>query len=118
MGRIGKTNSRQKGKRGELEAAELIRKHGFAARRGQQFKGGGDSPDVVTDIDGYHFEIKRTETLSVYLAVAQAQHDAAPGEVPVVLHRKNKKDWLAILPADDFLRLVAREKLGGLLDEL
>jgi Holliday junction resolvase len=40
--------SREKGKRGELElAAELRRLFGIEARRGVQYCGGGDSPDVV-----------------------------------------------------------------------
>jgi hypothetical protein len=37
-------NSRNKGKRGELEAAKFLASEGFPARRGQQFSGGADSP--------------------------------------------------------------------------
>lgn len=118
MAPIDKINSRSKGKRGELEAAELIRKHGFAARRGQQFKGSPDSPDVVTSVEGFHFEVKRTESISVYMALGQAEADAGKGEVPVVLHRKNRKDWVAILRADDLLALVAQAKAGGVFDDL
>ena len=49
-------NSRNKGKRGELEWRDVIRSHGYEARRGQQFSGSPDSPDVVTDLP-YHFEV-------------------------------------------------------------
>jgi hypothetical protein len=42
-------NSRNKGKRGELEAAHMLTHEGFPARRGQQFSGGTDSPDVVCE---------------------------------------------------------------------
>ena len=42
-------NSRQKGKVGEREFAALLRVQGFDARRGVQFCGGVDSPDVVSD---------------------------------------------------------------------
>ena len=46
-------NSRAgKGKVGEREFAELLRAHGFDARRGQQFAGGADSPDVVSEALG------------------------------------------------------------------
>jgi hypothetical protein len=45
-GRIG-MDSRRKGKVGEREFAALLREHGFDARRGVQYSGGVDSPDVV-----------------------------------------------------------------------
>ena len=32
-------NSRQKGKRGELELAKVLREHGYETRRGQQYSG-------------------------------------------------------------------------------
>ena len=52
-------NSRQKGKVGEREFAALLRVHGFDARRGQQFAGGGDSPDVVSGaLRWLHIEVR------------------------------------------------------------
>jgi hypothetical protein len=55
-------NSRNKGKRGELEAAKFLASEGFPARRGQQFSGGTDSPDVLCEaLPRIHFEVKRTE---------------------------------------------------------
>ena len=98
--------SKEKGKLGEREVAALLRKHGFAARRGQQFAGGGDSPDVVHDIPGIHIEVKRTEQLNMYAAMQQAAADSKDAEVPVVFHRKNGKDWLVIVGAEDFLELL------------
>ncbi len=90
--------SRNKGKRGERELShELSRVLGVSARRGLQFQGSPDSPDVVTDIPGVHFECKRTETLSLYSALEQAQNDAGTSKIPVVCHRKNKKPWVAIV---------------------
>ena len=98
--------SKEKGKRGELEVAHLLKEYGFTGRRGQQFKGGTDSPDVVCDMEGFHIEVKRTEGINVYEAVAQARRDRKPGETPLVLHRRNGKPWLAVLYADDLLRLL------------
>jgi len=74
--------SREKGKRGEREFCELLREHGFDARRGQQFAGGPDSPDVVTDCP-CHFEVKRTESFSPSF-LAQAERAAHPALQPVV----------------------------------
>lgn len=102
-------NSKQKGKRGELELAAKLREHGYDARRGQQYEGSSDSPDVL-GIPGLHIECKRVEALSLYDAVAQAHRDASPEDTPVVMHRRNGKPhhplpWLAILELDDFLLL-------------
>lgn len=98
--------SRRKGANAEREVAELLRSHGFQARRGQQFSGSPDSPDVVHDIDGIHLEVKRTERLSLYPAMEQAKRDRRAGDVPVVLTRQNGREWLAIMPASDLLTIL------------
>ncbi len=96
------TNSRTKGASGERELArELARVLGCRARRGQQYSGSPDSPDVVTDIPGIHIECKRTETLRLYDALAQARRDAGTDEVPVVIHRRNRGKWIVILELED-----------------
>jgi Holliday junction resolvase len=100
--------SRRKGQRGEREAAaELRRLFGVDARRGCQFAGGTDSPDVVTAIDGVHFEIKRVEEFRLYPALDQAANDAG-AQVPVVLHRMNQRPWVAIVRLDDLPRLATQ----------
>jgi Holliday junction resolvase len=97
--------SLSKGKRGEREAAAEIRRlFGTDAIRGRQFSGSPESPDIRTRIPDVHFEVKRCEALKIYAASEQATQDAS-GKVPVVLHRKNNKPWLAIVPLDQLLRL-------------
>ncbi|HBA83916.1 MAG TPA: hypothetical protein DCZ95_07480 [Verrucomicrobia bacterium] len=99
-------NSREKGKRGELEAAHFLTDQGFPARRGQQFSGSPDSPDLVCEVlPGIHFEVKRTQRTDLYAWLIQAKADAG-GKLPVVLHRKNDSRWLVILDAEAFLSLV------------
>lgn len=106
-----KINSRSKGKRGELEFAQVLRDHGMDARRGQQFAGGGDSPDVICGLHDVHFEVKRVEAGNPYFWMEQAIRDAKPGSVPVVAHRKSNQQWLAIVPMEDMLRLlILRDK--------
>ncbi len=109
-------NSRNKGKRGELEMAAFLRERGFDdARRGQQFKGGASSPDVV-GVPGIHIECKRVEALQLYPALAQARRDAGDaGAIPVVLYRRNDEQWVAILGADDFLTIWQRAQLMELI---
>jgi Holliday junction resolvase len=106
-------NSCQKGKRGEREAAEWLRDRGISARRGCQFSGSADSPDVVSDLPGFHLEVKRTESLRLYPSLDQATADAG-GAVPVVLHRPNRRRWIAVLDGEDFLKL-ARKASGAAL---
>jgi Holliday junction resolvase len=99
-------NSRAKGKRGELEFAEYLRSRGFTARRGQQFSGGGDSPDVVSSLPGVHIEVKRRETGNLYGWLSQAVADAKVGTIPIVFHRRNNEEWVAILRAEDMISLL------------
>lgn len=97
--------ARQKGAQGEREVAEIMKRFGIEARRGCQFSGGKDSPDVVTDLEDWHFEVKRVEALKLWDAMAQATKDAQ-GRKPVVVHRRNSTRWVAILDFETFLSLV------------
>jgi Holliday junction resolvase len=65
--------SRGKGKSGEYEIRDLLRAHGFEARRGIASAG---EPDIVHEIPGVHLEVKRSETLRVDAWLEQAQQDA------------------------------------------
>jgi hypothetical protein len=86
---------------GEREAAATLNAVlGCNARRGVQYRGGPDSPDLVTDFPGLHFEVKRTERLKLWEALSQAETDAK-GTVPVVLHRANNRPWVAIVRLAD-----------------
>lgn len=104
-------NANAKGKRGEREWRDELRSAGFEARRGQQYSGSGDSPDVVCpSLPSIHFEVKRTETLSIYTAMQQAAQDAGH-KVPVVAHKRNNRQWLVVMTATDFLDLVRSSDL-------
>lgn len=105
-------NSRDKGKRGELELAHILRGYGFDTRRGQQFSGANGDADVV-GVPGMHIECKRCETTLIDDWLGQATRDAREGEVPVVMHRKSKRIWKATLALDDFMRLWIRAYGGN-----
>lgn len=97
-------NSRQKGAAGERELAKALRSHGYETRRGQQYCGSNGDADVV-GLPGVHIECKRVERLNLEDAMAQSRADARPGEIPVVMHRKNNCKWLVTLSLDDFMTL-------------
>ena len=101
-------NSCRKGKVGEREWAAVLSTHGFTARRGQQHAGGPESPDVVCPALGHlHFEVKRVEALRINPALDQALADASPSQIPVVAWRQNRRPWVIVMQAEEFLRLVA-----------
>lgn len=95
-------NSRDKGKRGELELSKELQKYGCDTRRGQQFSGANGDADVV-GMDGFHIECKRVEKLNLESAIDQSVRDARDGEIPIVCHRKNRKEWLVTIRLKDFM---------------
>lgn len=97
-------NSRSKGKRGELEWVHFLKAHGINARRGQQYAGGSDSPDVISDL-ALHFEVKRLEKLNIEKACEQATRDAK-GKQWAVAHRRNKGQWRVTVDAKLFIELI------------
>jgi len=109
--------SRNKGSSGEREFARVLSEAGWPSRRGRQYCGGPESPDVVTELEGYHFEVKRVERLRIYPSLEQAGDDSADGEIPVVAHRKNHKHWIVLLEAKAFLGLIKEnERLSRALE--
>jgi Holliday junction resolvase len=99
---MGKSQ-REKGKRGERELASILRGYGYDAHRGAQYHGGNDSPDV-TGLPGIHIEVKRTEALRIWDALAQAKADAGE-KMPVVMHRRNDCEWIVIQPLKDWIEI-------------
>lgn len=109
-------NSKRKGKTGELELARKLREYGYEARRTVQYNGKEEDGQAdLLGLPGVHIECKRTERLNLYEAVNQAKRDSkGREELPVVFHRKNNSEWLAILPLDSFIEIY-REYASDLL---
>jgi hypothetical protein len=98
-------NSRQKGKKAEQE---FINKHlrpywPEAARNIDQFR--DDKRDVLA-VNGVHWQIKRVESLNIWAALAQAEAESSPLDIPVVAFRRNLGKWYAALPADELIALL------------
>ena len=104
-------NSRRKGAVGEREIAKYLRDHGYAGKRGQQFKGGSDSPDVE-GLPGFHIEVKRVERLDLQAAMEQSIRDAGD-DTPIVVHRRNNDYWKVTMRLDDFIELIRKESDGN-----
>lgn len=104
-------NSKQKGKRGELELANYLKTKGLSARRGQQYSGSPDSPDVIcTDWPDIHIEVKRSEKLNIENALQQSITDSGDNQIPIVVHRRNRENWKVTLSLDDFIDIMSKSR--------
>jgi hypothetical protein len=102
------TNSRQKGKRGELEFAALLRDLGIEARRSQQYCGTEGHADITSAIPGVHWEVKRYAKIASLRFLEQAERDCLANDLPVVALREDRGEWTLQLRAKDLPRLVAK----------
>ena len=100
-------NSKAKGKRGELEAAELLRSLGFSqTRRSAQYCGNTGEADDLVGVDGLHIEVKRCEQIRIMDWIQQAERDTTDsGTTPVVLFRRSREPWYVAMPAIDFFQM-------------
>lgn len=105
-------NSREKGKRGELELAhELNRLLGMDTRRGQQYCGATGDADVI-GLPGVHIECKRVEHLNIDTAMHQSLFDRRDGEFATVMHRRNRQKWLVTMPLEEWCILYKEHQEG------
>jgi len=110
-------NSKNKGKVGEREIAQILtHQGGWEARRtgfmqSQQNHGAADVECKALPI---HWEVKRTEKVSLHDWIAQAKGGAKDAEIPVIAWRKNNAPWYAILPLDDLIEILQCADLEAL----
>ena len=105
-------NTKRKGNAGEREFLAFLEVNGVRANRNEQrYIGGLDNPDIAAQIGGvpFHVEVKRTERFRLYDALDQAQRDANGHRIPLVAHRQNRKPWVVVMDAEDFLRIIHKE---------
>lgn len=105
-------NSKQKGKRGELEIVRALKNYGYDARRTAQYCGNtGDAADVV-GLPGIHIEVKRVERLNLSETMTQAIRDARSGEAPAVFHRRSNAPWMVTMRLEDWINLYREWEAG------
>ena len=100
------TNSKQKGKRGELELCKELSKYVYNCRRTAQYNGKElDSKADIVGIPGIHAECKRVEKLNIDNAMEQAIRDCKEDEAPAVFHRRNGRPWLVTMLLKDWAKM-------------
>lgn len=97
-------NARNKGKRNELILAHKLQEYGYDARRSQQFAGINGDADVI-GVPYLHIECKAVQKLNLDKAMEQSIRDAKDGEIPVVMHRKDRQPWRVTLDLDHFMEM-------------
>jgi len=97
-------NSKVKGSNGEREVANILKEHGYLAHKGIQYDTARFEADVE-GLPGIHIEVKRVEKLNIYEAMKQSERDAKEGEMPTVMHRRNRDEWKVTMLLTDWLKL-------------
>jgi len=108
--------SRDKGKRGERDARNFVRKEWQAPNciRSAQVSGSFSS-DVMYGPDGIHIEVKFYKRIAACRWMEQAEEDAKEGEVPMVMFRENGGQWYVAMPFDKTVQFteLLQAHLGG-----
>lgn len=107
---------RRKGTAGELEVAHVFGRRGFDCSRTPNSGGLRIRGDLHGELP-VHVEVKRQEVARPWLWAEQASSDAGDGERWLVAMRRSRSDWLALMPLDDVVRLLALERLAAQLDD-
>lgn len=104
--------SDRKGKRGEREVRDVFRSGGFDCERTPN-SGGLRWKGDLRGIPRVHVEVKRAERLAVPAWLRQTYADCPEGHLPVLAFRCNRRaagdplgTWHAVVPLDDFVRLL------------
>ena len=86
--------------------AKKLSFEGYPARRGQQYSGNKEAPDVICEsLCHLHFEVKHVERLNVEKAMDQARRDAGDS-TPILAHKRNHTDWLVTMRAEDWFEML------------
>lgn len=100
--------SREKGKRGEVEAGHALSDLlGQSVERelGQERDGGCDIK-VKSSAGTIALQVKRQERSKINPWLRQARDDAQMGELPAVMWRSNGKGWCVVMDLEEWCKLV------------
>lgn len=104
---------RTKGAAGEREVIRIFREHGWPnAERTSNGRVQHGRNDVANGPEGCAVEVKRQERLNLAPALDQLARDSDPLDVPILVHRPSRHAWMATLPLEDLLPLLALRERG------
>ena len=106
-------SQQQKGRRAEIELAEILSGHGYDVRPGKAVSF-GEEADLI-GLPGVHIESKRRERVDISGALKQARADAERfGDgAPAVFFRGNRQKWRVVMELDEWIELYKSAMRGG-----
>ena len=114
------TNSRAKGKRGELEARNQVRQHWNAPECIRSAQGAGAfAPDLLYAGE-VHCEVKNVARLGCEKYMLQAERDAEEDVLPVVLMKQTRGEWCVMFRLKDsvkFANMIKKNEQKLLIDK-
>jgi hypothetical protein len=102
-------NNRQRGKYGERSARDAIREHWLM----QDCQRTGQTSAAVSGADlsntgRLHVEVKLRKTISAEKFLEQAERDKKTGNIPVVLMRRDKGEWIVMFRIKDSIQFASQ----------
>lgn len=98
---------RRKGAEAEREVVRMLHDAGWPrAERTSNGRAQSGRNDIANGPQGCAIEIKRHERLNVPKAFDQLAADSDPLDIPVLIHRPSRHEWMCTLPLADLLPLL------------
>lgn len=106
-------DSRRKGAEGERQVCRILHAHGWPhAERTSNGRDQTGRGDIARGPEGVHLEVKLRQRLNVSEAWDQVKRDAHTLDIPVLVHRPSRHEWMATMPLTDLLPLLALRERG------
>lgn len=111
---------RAKGNRAERAIVDMLKHNGWEHARRNWQSGGQGGGDIIGGPADVHVEVKHCEAAKIWEWLAQAEGEARPTDIPVVVCRCNKTPWFAVLPRDEWeaLRALTTRPVFAVVREL
>lgn len=104
---------RRKGAEAEREIVNILKTAGWPrAERTSNGREQSGRCDIAHGPEGVAIEVKRHERLNVPGALDQLTSDCDPLDVPVLVHRPSRHEWMATLPLSELLPLLQLREQG------
>lgn len=100
--------ARDKGNAGELEIRDICRANGFPEAERTPLSGSASEKGDISRVPGFSFEVKRQERPAWAAWIKQAEAQARSTDVPLVVWRKSRAPWWAIVKFEPLIRHVGR----------
>lgn len=99
--------SRNKGACAEREAAKVLGDI-LGIPMSRSAMNGVESADDIIGWDGVHVEVKRRSSIAAARFMGQSKEDSAPFQIPTVMMREDRGEWLLMCRVDDLMKLAER----------